>query len=56
MEQILSRKIDWRTIKIYDEDGSQIRNPRTLKAIAEAQEIAEEWKRSIKSNYEDSDD
>ncbi len=56
MEQILSRKIDWRTIKIYDEDGSQIKNPRTLKAIAEAQEIAEEWKQSIKSYNEDNYD
>ena len=47
MEQILERKasprIDWRTIRIYEEDGTQITNPDTLQGIAEAQDIIAEW-------------
>ena len=49
MEQVLEReaghKIDWRNIRVYDEDGSQIKNPGTLRAIAEGQEILAEWLR-----------
>ena len=45
MEQVSEPKIDWRNIRVYDEDGSQIRNPRTLRAIAEGQEILAEYLR-----------
>lgn len=43
MEQVLERKIDWRNIRVYDEDGSQIKNPGTLRAISEGQEILAEY-------------
>ena len=45
MEQVLEPKIDWRNIRVYDEDGSQIKNPGTLRAIAEGQEILAEYLR-----------
>ncbi len=45
MEQVAATAIDWRNIRVYDEDGSQIKNPRTLRAIAEGQEILADWLR-----------
>lgn len=57
MEQVSAPKIDWRNIRIYDEDGSQIRNPRTLRAIAEGQEILAEWlKRKEKWKIDDEEE
>ena len=55
MEQVVERtadgKIDWRTLRIFDEDGSQIKNPRTLRSIAEAQELIEAWEKRIDSYH-----
>ena len=52
MEAILEReavapKIDWRTIEMYDEDGKRITNERTLRSMAEGQELIAEWERRI---------
>ena len=51
METIAEReaaaKIDWRNVRMYDEDGTQIKNPKTLRAMAESMEIADEWERRI---------
>lgn len=52
MEQVLEReavapKINWRNVRMYDEDGTQIKNPKTLRAMAEAMELADEWERRI---------
>ncbi len=47
MEQVLERKIDWRNIRVYDDDGSEIRNPDMLKAIANAQEYIAMWEKSV---------
>lgn len=53
MEQVAERtatpKYDWRTLEIFDEDGSQIKNPRTLRGMIEAQELIEAWKKRIDS-------
>ena len=49
MEQAATPKYDWRTLEIYDEDGSQIKNPRTLRGMVEAQELIEAWKKRIDS-------
>ena len=43
MEQIT----DWRNIRIYDEDGTQIKNPKTLRAMAEAMKLADAWEKRI---------
>ena len=57
MEQVLERKIDWRNIRVYDEDGSQIKNPGTLRAIAEGQEILAVWlKRREKWKIDDEEE
>lgn len=48
MEQVLEHKIDWRNIRVYDEDGSQIKKHGTLRAIAEGQEILAEYLRRKK--------
>ena len=40
-------KIDWRNVRMYDEDGTRITNERTLRAMAEGQEIIAEWERRI---------
>ena len=52
MEAVLEReaaapKIDWRNVHMYDEDGKRITNARTLRAMAEGQEIIAEWERRI---------
>lgn len=51
MEQVAEHtegtKIDWRNIRIYDDDGSQIRNPGILKAISDAQEYIAMWEKSL---------
>ena len=49
MEQAAAPKYDWRTLEIFDEDGSQIKNPRTLRGMVEAQELIEAWKKRIDS-------
>lgn len=46
-------KIDWRNIRIYDEDGTQIKNPRTLRSIAEGQELIAAWKKRMDSYHLD---
>lgn len=55
MEQVLEReeepKIDWRNIRIYDEDGTQIKNPRTLRSMAEAMELADAWEKRMESYH-----
>lgn len=58
MEQVAEPKIDWRNIRIYDEDGTQIKNPRTLRSMAEAMELADAWEKRIESyhlNYDEED-
>ncbi|MBQ9903715.1 MAG: hypothetical protein IJM47_02895 [Synergistaceae bacterium] len=44
-------KYDWRNIKMYDEDGTQIKNPRVLRSMAEAQELADAWERRMESYH-----
>ena len=51
MEQILERETGtseaYADIIVYDDDGSRIRNPRTLRAIAEAQKFIALWDKMI---------
>ena len=51
MEQVSAPKIDWRNIRIYDEDGTQIKNPRTLRSMAEAQELLAAWEKRMESYH-----
>ena len=51
MEQVTEPKIDWRNIRIYDEDGTQIKNPRTLRSIAEGQELIAAWEKRMDSYH-----
>ena len=56
MEQVLESrrpetKIDWRTIEMYDDEGKRITNPKTLRAMAEGQELVAEWERRIDSYH-----
>lgn len=55
MAQVVGRtatpKYDWRTVRMYDEDGTQIKNPDTLRAMAEAMELADEWEKRIDSYH-----
>ena len=51
MELIAAPKYDWRTFRIYDDDGTQIKNPDTLQAIAEAMELGDAWERRIESYH-----
>ena len=56
MEQVLERrtpepKIDWRTIEMYDDEGKRITNPKTLRAMARCEELADEWERRIDSYH-----
>ena len=53
MEQVTEPKIGWRNIRIYDEDGTQIKNPRTLRSIAEAQELIAAWEKRMDSYHLD---
>ena len=45
--EVAAPKIDWRNVRMYDEDGTQVKNPKTLRAMAEAMEIADEWERRM---------
>ena len=49
MEKLLEKKEeslpDYMSYEIYDDDGSRIRNPETLKAIAEGQEYLKWWRK-----------
>ena len=51
MEQVLEReaaaKIDWRNIRMYDDEGKRITNPITLQSFAEGQELIAEWEKRI---------
>lgn len=55
MEQVMERtatpKYDWRTFRIFDEDGSQIKNPKVLRSIAEAMELGDAWERRMESYH-----
>ncbi|MBQ7170271.1 MAG: hypothetical protein IJR63_10270 [Synergistaceae bacterium] len=55
MEQVVERtadgKYDWRTLEIFDEDGTQIKNPRTLRSIAEAMELGDAWEKRMESYH-----
>ena len=51
MEQVATPKYDWRTLEIFDEDGSQIKNPRTLRSIAEAMELGDAWEKRMESYH-----
>ena len=56
MEQVLERrapepKIDWRTIEMYYDDGTRITNPKILRGMAEAEELAEAWSKRIDSYH-----
>ena len=58
MEEVLEKTAeslpDYMQYEIYDDDGSRIRNPETLRAIAEGQVYLAEWrKRRAELNYED---
>lgn len=52
MEQVLERKAvqqeEHIPYHIYDEDGTEIRNPITLRSIAEGQRFFEMWAAEIK--------
>ncbi len=56
MEQVTEPTIDWRNIRIYDEDGTQIKNPRTLRSMAEAMQLADAWEKRIESYHLDYDE
>ncbi len=43
----------YRIYKVYDDDGNLITNEETLEAIAEAEEIAQEWKRRMERRNRD---
>lgn len=50
MEQVLEREVpqtSYRVYRIYDDDGSEIRNPDMLKAIANAQDYIAMWENSV---------
>ncbi|MBQ3401751.1 MAG: hypothetical protein IJG65_00055 [Synergistaceae bacterium] len=51
MEQVSEREAapqtGYRVYKVYDDDGSQIRNPDILKGIAEAQEFIAMWEKMV---------
>ncbi len=50
MEQVLEReatKKNYRVYHVYDDDGSEIRNPDMLRAIANAQEYIAMWEKSV---------
>ncbi len=50
MEHVSEReapKTGYRVYRIYDDDGSEIRNPDMLKAIANAQEYIAMWEKSV---------
>ena len=51
MEQVAAPKYDWRTLEIFDEDGSQIKNPRTLRSIAKAMELGDAWEKRMESYH-----
>lgn len=55
MEQVAERtatpKYDWRTLEIFDEDGSQIKNPRTLRSIATAMELGDAWEKRMEGYH-----
>ena len=51
MEQVTAPKYDWRTLEIFDEDGSQIKNPRTLRSIAKAMELGDAWEKRMESYH-----
>ena len=45
--EVAAPKIDWRNVRMYDENGERITNERTLRAMAEGQEIIAEWERRV---------
>ncbi len=50
MEQVLERKMpetNYKVYHVYDDDGSEIRNPDMLRAIANAQEYIAMWEKSV---------
>ena len=61
MEQVLEREAqteeqkiyDWRDIEMYDDEGRRITNPKTLRSIAEGQEIIAEWERRVERYHLD---
>lgn len=44
-------RLDWRNIVMYDDEGRRITNPRTLRAMVQAEEIADAWARRIDSYH-----
>ena len=55
MEQVLEsgtsgRKLDWRDIVMYDDEGKRITNEKTLMSMAEGQELIAEWEKRIERN------
>ena len=56
MEQVLERevpktKLDWQNIEMYYDDGRRITNPKILRGMAEAEELAEVWLKRIDSYH-----
>ncbi|MBR0257208.1 MAG: hypothetical protein IJQ58_05675 [Synergistaceae bacterium] len=50
MEQVLEREApqtSYKVYHIYDDDGSEIKNPGILKAISDAQEYIAMWEKSL---------
>ena len=57
MEQVLEREApqsSYEDIVLYDDYGNRVTNPAMLRSLAEAMEIAADWRRSMTSGvFED---
>ena len=55
MAQVVGRtatpKYDWRTVRMYDEDGRRITNPKVLRSMAEAMELGDAWEKRMESYH-----
>ena len=51
MELTAAPKYDWRNVRMYDEDGRQITNPKVLRSMAEAMELGDAWERRMESYH-----
>ena len=51
IEQAAAPKYDWRKVRMYDEDGRQITNPKVLRSMAEAMELGDAWEKRMESYH-----